>query len=65
MIVDRRGARNRNAQLGRHGAILLPAQDDEVRRRVEPGQVPQQVPNVGADSVVTPLTGIYRDPHAS
>jgi hypothetical protein len=46
-------------------AILWPAEDDELGLAVETSQVPEQVPDVGADAEVVQLSGVYADPHAT
>ena len=44
-------------------AILWTAEEDEFGLAVEARQMPEQVPDVGADAEVVQLSGVYADPH--
>ena len=44
-------------------AIVGPTENHEFGLAVHPRQLPQQVPDVGADAEVVQFTGVYADPH--
>jgi hypothetical protein len=46
-------------------AILWPAKDHELGLAIEASQLPQEVPDEGADAEVVQLSGVYSDPHAT
>jgi hypothetical protein len=46
-------------------AVLRTAEQDVLARTIEPGEVTQEIPDVGTDSEVVQFAGINRDAHAS
>src|SRR5262249_5497883 len=45
-------------------AVGRPAENHVLGLTIESGELPQQVPDIGADAEIMQLAGIYADPHA-
>ena len=64
-IVARRLGNRPEVLAERRQRLAIPgtAEDHELGPGVDPRQVPQQIPDVGADAEVVQLAGVYADPH--